>query len=306
MTDSDSANKRSIARLRKLEPMLAERLDACAPALELLVAEAEAGEARPELWERLHAAADRDDRLIELGTAYEQLARGRRLRLVSPEAQVTILMHGADFLTGILGDVDGAAGFLERVIAADAEHADALSRLEKHLGQTGDELRLATAYAVVVAGRREPPLLLLGKTLSIIDRLPADKVLAFDVAEHLARAAADNPRVAVVLETHFKKAGHFKEAAQITELALELTAFTSLADEAHARHRLVDLYFGELKSPEAAIVHVEELLRAVPADADARKAAEKLLTVPAVATRASAALQLARGRGLPTESNRGH
>src|SRR5271169_5291920 len=94
MADFDSANKRSQARLRKLEPMLDVKLDACAPALELLVAEAEAGEPRPELWERLHAAADRDDMLIELGTAYEQLAKGRRLKQVPPEAQVTILMHG--------------------------------------------------------------------------------------------------------------------------------------------------------------------------------------------------------------------
>src|SRR5207247_919835 len=81
MTDSqDLGSKRSIARLRRLGPMLDAQLDDPVAALELLVAEAESGELHPELWEQLHAAAARDDKLIELGTAYEQLARGRRFR----------------------------------------------------------------------------------------------------------------------------------------------------------------------------------------------------------------------------------
>jgi hypothetical protein len=277
--------------------MLDVKLDACAPALELLVAEAEAGEPRPELWERLHAAADRDDMLVELGTAYEQLAKGRRLKQVPPAAQVTILIHGADFLTGIIGDVEGASAFLERVVAADPEHADALSRLEKHLAQTGDDLRLATSYAVVVAGRREPPLLLLGKLLALVERLPADKQLAFDLCERLVRAIPTNPRVVLVLEAHLKKGGRFREAAAVVEIGIELVVFPSFAEIAQARRRVVELYLGELRTPELAIVHVEDLLRTDSGDAEARKFAERLLTVPAAASRASAALQQARGRG---------
>ena len=305
MAESDTANKRSQARLRKLEPMLDVKLEACAPALELLVAEAEAGDPRPELWERLHAAADRDDMLVELGTAYEQLAKGRRLKQVPPEAQVTILIHGADFLTGILGDVAGASAFLERVVAADPEHADALSRLERHLAATGDDLRLATSYAIVVAGRRETPLLLLGKVLALVERLPADKLLSFDICERLVRAIPSNPRVVLVIEAHFKKSARFKEAAAILELGIELVVFSSFAEIAQARRRLIELYLGELKTPDLAIAHVEELLRLEPGDAEARKAAEKLLTVPAVASRASLALQQSRGRGLPPDPRSG-
>jgi hypothetical protein len=196
------------------------------------------------------------------------------------------------------GDVAGAAAFLERVVAADPEHADALSRLERHLGATGDDLRLATSYAVVVAGRRETPLLLLGKVLALVERLPADKPIPFDVCERLVRAVPSNPRVVLVIEAHLKKGGRFKEAATIVELGIELVVFSSFSEILQARRRLVDLYLGELKTPALAVGHVEELLRTEPGDAEARRAAEKLLTVPAVASRASAALQQARGRGL--------
>lgn len=291
----DPGTKRSVARLRRLVPMLEGKLDDPVAALELLVGEAEGGEPHRELWEQLHAAAARDDKLVTLGAAYEQLARGRRLRPLAPARQADVLMHGADFLQGILGDPERAAALLERVLAAVPEHAEAFARLERHLAATRQDRRLAELYGNVGGTRRDAPVLLIGQALALIERLPADQALPAETCERLVRASPKNPRVVTVLEAHCRKGGRFREAAALLELAIQGSALEP-AELLEPRRRLVALYLAEVKTPDAAMPHVEEILRLDPANADARKAAEKLLAHPAVAGRAAAALQECRRR----------
>jgi tetratricopeptide (TPR) repeat protein len=295
---ADPEAKRSVARLRRLGPMLEERLDDAAAALELLVAEAESGELRPELWERLHAAAVRDDTLMELGSAYEQLARGRRFRPLSPATQGEVLMHGADFFQGILGDADGAAAFLQRVLAAVPEHAEAFSRLERYFTASRQDRKLAELYAYVAGTRPDPPVLLIGRALMLIERLPPDQGLPLDGCERLVRAAGTNPRVITVLEAHCRSGGRFRDAAALLELSIQSSKLKP-AELLEPRRRLIALYMTEAKAPEDAMPHVEEILRVDPAHAEARKTAERLLANPKVASRAAAALQEVRRRAPP-------
>jgi golgin subfamily B member 1 len=291
----DSGSKRSVARLRRLGPMLEEQLDDPTVALELLVAEAESGEPHPELWERLHAAAARDDKLIELGAAYEQLAKGRRLRPLPATTQAEMLMHGADFQESCLGDADGADAFLDRVLAVAPEHGEAFSRLERHLTASRQQCRLIELYATVANAKKEPPVLLIGRTLALIELLPPDQPVPIDACERLVRAGGKNPRVISVIEAHCKKGGRFQEAAALLELALQVGALEP-GDSLELRRRLVALYTGEVKTPEASIPHVEEILRADWTHVETRKVAERLLSYPSVAGRAAAVLQDCRRR----------
>ena len=64
--------------------------------------------------------------------------------------------------------------------------------------------------------------------------------------------------------------------------------------EYERRHRLLELYLGDAKTPEKAIYHVEVLLIDEPGDEKALEAGDKLLRVKDVASRAAAALQEAR------------
>jgi hypothetical protein len=275
--------------------MLDNNLADAAAAIEILVTEAESGEPRPELWEQLHAAAARDEMLIELGSAYEQLLRGRRLRPLPPPMQAEALMHGADFLQGILGDADGAAAFLRQVLAVVPDHADAFNRLERYLTATKQDRPLAELYANVVGNRSDPPVLLVGRALGVIERLPPDPGLSLDLCKMMVRAADANARVIPVLEAHCRNGSRFREAAAILELFLEQSA-QSPADLFEPRRRLLALYMNEVKTPEAAMPHIEEILRIEPGQAEACKAAERLLTFPEVASRAATALRESRRR----------
>src|SRR6185503_8728040 len=162
--------------------------------------------------------------LAPLGSAYEQLARGRRLRPLSPATQAEILMHGADFLQGILGDPDGAAAFLQRVLAVVPDHAEAFARLERSLTASHQDRKLAELYAHFVGTSPEPPVLLIGRALAVIERLSPDPGLPLDLCERLLRAGGANPRVITVLEAHCRNGGRFRDAAALLELLIQQNA----------------------------------------------------------------------------------
>jgi hypothetical protein len=286
--------KRSLARLRRLSLMLDSALDHAVAALEILVAEAEIGQLHPELWERLHAAAARDDKEIELASAYEQVARGRRLKPLSPAMQAHVLLHGADFLQGVLGDGDGAAVLLTQLVAAVPDHTEAFERLQRFLTAGNRNVELVQLYATVAGSRAEAPLLL-GRALALIESLPRAETVPIETCERLVRVAGKNARVIAVLDAHCADRGRSSDAAALIEIAIQTG---SLAEEnvMQLRGRLVALYLGPAKTPEAAIPHVEEILRIDCMNEEARAAADKLLTVPSVASRAAAALQDARMR----------
>jgi hypothetical protein len=291
---SQNDPKRSVARLRRLAPMLDSALGHAAAALELLVAEAEIGQLHPELWERLHAAAARDDKEIELASAYEQVARGRRLKPLSPATQAQVLLHGANFLQGILGDGEGAAALLTQIVAVMPDHTEAFERLQRFLTATNRNGELVQLYATVAAARAEAPLLI-GRALALIELLPRSESLPLETCERLVRVAGKNTHVVHVLDSHCSDRGRFSDAAALIELAIQTGSLPD-DDVLQLRRRLVSLYLGDAKAPEAAIPHVEELLSVDGMNEQARAAADKLLTVPSVATRAAAALHAARTR----------
>lgn len=222
--------------------------------------------------------------------------KGRRLKTVSPAVQAEILMHGADFFQGVLGDLDGAANFLTRVLAIVPGHADAFARLERKYTASHDDRRLAELHVLALATRQDRPALVIGRVLALIERLPADAPLGVEVCERLMVADPKSPRVRAVLEAHCRKTGRFAEAAALLELAIADPARLEPPQVLEVRRRLLALYMGEAKAPDASIPHVEALLLADPANAEARKIAERLLTQPRVAARAAAALQESRRR----------
>src|SRR5262245_55748318 len=67
---NDPKVPRAPITMEVIEQTLAERLDNEVGIVDLLLAEACKGRGHPELWDRLHEAAQRDDRLAELAFAY--------------------------------------------------------------------------------------------------------------------------------------------------------------------------------------------------------------------------------------------
>jgi tetratricopeptide (TPR) repeat protein len=292
---SATAQKARAQRLARLQSTLDGRLEHLQAALETLMAELQIGESQPQLWESLHAAAARERRELELATAYRKATTAHRLKQLQPSQRAQLLMHAADFFQGMLGDGDTAEGLLLRILEVVPGNPEAFTRLERRLEQSNERLRLAELYATVVDVPPRPPEELARSALKAISLLPSGTALSEEACQRLLGLLPANPAVLGVLEAHCRKTGRFSLACVLLERSIEGSGL-SRATLVERRRRLIELYLGDAKTPEQAILHVEQLLWLDPSDARARAAAERLLSNRAVGSRAAAALQESRRR----------
>src|SRR5678816_4415299 len=105
----NTKRRHSVMRLELVKPLIEQKMNALEDArrvLEVLVYEAEKERPREDLWQGLHDAAVRDDLLVELSFAYEQLVSGRRFQQLPKPVQGVVFEHAAAFFHDILEDVD--------------------------------------------------------------------------------------------------------------------------------------------------------------------------------------------------------
>jgi tetratricopeptide (TPR) repeat protein len=292
---SDAKEKARAQRLDRLRAMLEKRLDNPSAALEALLSELTTGEAQTELWEGLHAAAARDGVEREVAAAYAKVVHHRRLAQLEKTAQLDLLLHAADFHQGILGDAEGAAGFLEHAQSIAPGHAESFARLERRFEALSDPRRLVGLYSIALSADPRGAGDLSTKTINKVVPLPASSPLPEEVCERLVRVAATHPILLDVLDAHCRKTKRFDLAARLTELSLTLADPALPQTKAREqRRRVVELYVKEAGAPSKAIAHVEELLAEDPRDEIALAAADYLLKQMETASRAAAALQKAR------------
>lgn len=291
-TMTSSAEKARALRLERLHSNL-DCLVQPDAALETLMSELELGEPHLDLWDGLHAAAARDGKEAELTQAYERVTLDRRLRKLASEQRGVVLLHAADFFQGVVGDAERGERLLWRVLEAVPDHADALSRLERRYTDPKSRVRLAELYAFVAHKPPRPPAKLALAALNIISVLPSHSVLPDDACRKLLVLLPENRSLLGALESHCESTERFALACEVLERSLEIDPVSDREVLAR-RHRLIELYMGDAKTPEKALPHVEEVLSNHPTDEKAWSAAERLLGVPQVASRAAAILQTAR------------
>jgi hypothetical protein len=292
---SATAEKARALRLERLGAMISTRLEHPPAALETLSSELKLGEARPELWEGLHAAAARDGKEAELAEAYQKFTSPRRLQQFPPNVQADVLMHAANFYQGVLGDREGAESFLDRVLEVIPGHAEAFGRLERKFEGARDNLGLAELYATVAAAPPKPPEELARSAVNTVALLPAKTPLSDQACRQLVALAPASLSVLDVLVAHCQKTGRVALGCELVERAIAEHSLPSSSQQA-LRRRLIELYLGESETPAAAMDHVEALLSQDASDATARAAAERLLSTREVASRAAAALRDARNK----------
>src|SRR5277367_3757745 len=161
-------------RVDTLASALEQKLENEAAVLDLLVSALARGQANEPLWEKLHAAAARDDRLAELAFAYERLARDKKLKSMTAPAQAAVLGHAGVFFARVFGDADGAETYLERALALAPGDVRAFDVYEQILTGRGDLRRLGELYAAAAPhrGDRAEQLRLLRRGAELVDGDP--------------------------------------------------------------------------------------------------------------------------------------
>jgi tetratricopeptide (TPR) repeat protein len=294
--------RQSFIRLERVLPLIEKKMSALEDArrvLEVLVMEAEKGRPRPELWQGLHDAAIRDDLLVELSFAYEQLAGGKRFNLLPAAVQGQVLAHAATFFHDVLEDVDKGIEWYGRVLGVTPDHAAAFSIVERHFKASRNHLGLADLYATVAAGRgaadRQAPLLA-RRAVEMLERLPGADERAIQLCKGLLAVDPGHRPLWRLLESRCRKLARLRDAADFLEREIGEQPPADAAELLGLRLRLIALCMASLKDYEGALAQVEAILAADPGHDEARKVAERLVGQPSVAGRAAAILNERRRR----------
>ncbi len=273
------------------------------PLLESVLAALGRGVLPEGAWERLHAAARRDERMSELAFAFESVSQGKRIKMAPPAVGAEFLFQAARFFSEVFGDDLGAITYLERALALAPAHAPAFERLEQLLTKTGNGKKLSEVYAAAAHHRpraEQAPLLKHAAALLAENGGPDEKVI--ELLQQASRLDPADVEIREGLEVLYLKTNRLRDVVRLQEQALSAEP----PPEGEARRallvRILDLYADKLHEPERAMPHVEQLLAMEPTNEDARRVAQKLVVIKGLAGRAAAALSQAyEASGTPQE-----
>lgn len=243
------------------------------------------------VWQTLHDAAVRDERVSELAFAYESVSQGKRVKILPPVAAAEFYFRAATFFADVLGDEFGGRSYLDKAMTASPAHPGAFQRLADMLERAGDEAKLGELYAQAAAHRpKAEQVELLRRAGRVFDKLDTNDDKAIEIYTQLLRVDPADEDARSRLESRYSKLNRHRDVARLLEQALTTDPPPAADEIVRLRARLVDLYAHQLHEPERSMPHVEALLAHDPAREDALRVAEKLLANKALAGRAAAAL----------------
>ena len=108
------------------------------------------------IWQELHDAAVKYDRVSELAFAYESAAHSRKLKTFLPAVQGELFFRAAPVFGDVLGDEFGATTYLEKALGACPGHAGAFERIDAQLTRIDDNKKLAELCVQTASHRPRP------------------------------------------------------------------------------------------------------------------------------------------------------
>ncbi|WP_394844024.1 tetratricopeptide repeat protein [Pendulispora brunnea] len=257
---------------------------------------------QPELWAKLHEAAQRDNRMSELAFAYEAFGQDRRVKGLPAAANAEFMYNAANFFTAF-GDELGAMSYLQKALSAYPAHLGAFERLESKLIARRDYQGLASLYTETAQHRgRVDQAQLLRRAVQMMELTKGAPERIVDLLQQVLRLDPADETSRIKLVEYYAALGRSREEVRLLEQGLNVEPAPTPDGARRMRARLIELFAFELQEVEKSTPHVEALLVIDPANDTARSVAERLLEIRGVAARAAAALADAHEQhGTPRE-----
>lgn len=289
----ESNTGRALPQLDTVASALEQKLENEPALLDLMVQALSKGASPADLWEQLHANAQRDGRVAELAAAYDTVCRDRKVRLLQPAAQVELLLNGAGFICDIAGDGGTAQPHLERVMQLSPGNVDAFQRLETILREREDWVKLAELYMGMASHRqdKQEQLAFMRAAVQIYAALPGEEEKAFKLHQQILRIDPTDADSRTAMSERLMAAGRVADVAKLFEGAIAADPPPPEEEQLALREQAIDIYVERLHELEKALPHAEEVLKKNPDSELAWRACEQLLTHKTLAARAAAAIE---------------
>ncbi|MBV9946535.1 MAG: hypothetical protein JOZ69_06785, partial [Myxococcales bacterium] len=259
--------------------------------LDAMLAATTRGALPPGAWDRLHAAAQRDERMSELAFAFESVSQGKRMKALPPAQGAEFLFQAGRFFGEIFGDEVGAVTYLERALALAPGHAAALAKIEQVLLHTDQARKLADVLVGVAQHRpRAEQATLLRRAADILAGAGGQEERLIELLQHLLKLNPGDEPTRAELEELCIKANRLRDVVRLNEQALAAEPPPDDATRRKILARIVEVYADKLHEPERAMPQVEQLLAIDAGNEQGRKVAARLIQVKGLAGRAAAAL----------------
>jgi tetratricopeptide (TPR) repeat protein len=289
----ESNTGRALPQLDTVASALEQTLENEPALLDLMVQALSKGASPADLWELLHANAQRDGRVAELAAAYDTVCRDRKVRLLQPAAQVELLLNGAGFICDIAGDGGTAQPHLERVMQLSPGNVDAFQRLETVLREREDWVKLAELYMGMSSHRqdKQEQLAFMRAAVQIYAALPGEEDKAFKLHQQILRLDPTDADSRAAMTERLMAAGRVADVAKLFEAAIAADPPAPEEELLALREQAIELYVERLHELEKGLPHAEEVLKKNPDSELAWRACEQLLTHKTLAARAAAAIE---------------
>ncbi|HEU4410540.1 MAG TPA: tetratricopeptide repeat protein [Polyangiaceae bacterium] len=263
-----------------------KKLNAPGTALDDVLRALREAPAEMPLWDRAGALATASGRPTDLADAFkEALSAGA----FSPEAEIELCERAARLHDDELGDPEGAIPYLERVLGRDPTNERAFVRLKQILTSTERWARLEELYERVAAATPDEArrVELYGEVALVCEEITGDWERAIAHYERILRVDPYHERALRSLDALYQAHNRPRELAALLDRRLAAAP----DDARELKVRLGRIYLEELHEPPLSLVHLEDVVRGDPEDADARALLERLLDVGSVRPRAAEVLE---------------
>jgi tetratricopeptide (TPR) repeat protein len=268
-----------------------------------------------DAWDQLRVAAQRDGCVEAVASAFGKVSSGPRIKTVQPPVAAELHFQAARYCDEVLGDDLGAAMHLEACLGLAPSHLEAFDKMESIFERRQRPDMLSDLYAVSAPHRpRGQQALMLRRAVEWLARAEQEgrspsagtpfTERALELWQEIVRLEPGDDEARSRLEALYVEAGRFRDAVRLNEQSLARDPAKDVYAKGRLLERIVELHADRLEQPERAIAAVESLLTLDPTHVIARRVAERLLSVKALAGRAAAALAVACEQESPREVDR--
>lgn len=274
------------SRLAEVKQKLGDHIGA----FEVVARAAQDYPAELELWDRLSVLANKTHRTQQFVEAIAQAVPEKGESGLPQHVEIDLAERAATLYDEMLGEIDRATPYLDRILARDPGNERAFVRLKQILTTRERWLDLEALYERVLGGttdanRRAD---LLNEVAIIAEEITGDANKAIHYYERILELEPGHVQAIYALDKLYASQERWQNLADLLQRRLSLAGS---ADTSTLKLRLGTLLMNRLGDPKAALNYLEEVVSADSSLRDARELVEKCLTHPDLRQRAAIILE---------------